>query len=122
MECMCCGSAAVTERRDQTAQGYRRYRCRDCGRQFNERSAGVLIVSGGHMAAGLASGVAQGASQGAALTMGTAGGLSGEGGYYVDSLFRSDKSSANASDANHRVGVRSGAGRPSPRRGYSTMC
>ena len=40
MECMCCGSAAVTERRDRIAQGYRRFRCRDCGRQFNERSAG----------------------------------------------------------------------------------
>ena len=25
-----------------TAQGYRRFRCRNCGRQFNERSAGVL--------------------------------------------------------------------------------
>jgi hypothetical protein len=24
------------------AQSYRRFRCRDCGRQFNERSAGVL--------------------------------------------------------------------------------
>ena len=23
-------------------QGYRRFRCRDCGRQFNERSGGVL--------------------------------------------------------------------------------
>ena len=42
MECVCCGSAAITERRDRTAQGYRRFRCRDCGRQFNERSAGVL--------------------------------------------------------------------------------
>ena len=25
-----------------TAQGYRRFRCRDCGRQFNERSRDVL--------------------------------------------------------------------------------
>jgi Transposase IS116/IS110/IS902 family len=25
-----------------TARGYRRFRCRDCGRQFNERSGGVL--------------------------------------------------------------------------------
>ncbi len=41
MECARCGSAAVTERRDRTAQGYRRFRCRDCGRQFNERSARV---------------------------------------------------------------------------------
>jgi putative transposase len=32
----------VTERREVTAQGYRRFRCRDCGRQFNERSRGML--------------------------------------------------------------------------------
>jgi transposase-like protein len=42
MECVDCGSATVLERRDRTAQGYRRFRCRDCGRQFNERSAGLL--------------------------------------------------------------------------------
>ena len=42
MECVCCGSTAVTERPERTAQGYRRFRCRDCGRQFNERSAGAL--------------------------------------------------------------------------------
>ncbi|HEX4171385.1 MAG TPA: hypothetical protein VHY82_02785 [Acetobacteraceae bacterium] len=42
MECVGCGSAAVTERPDQTAQGYRRFRCRNCGTQFNERSGGVL--------------------------------------------------------------------------------
>jgi putative transposase len=42
MECICCGSTAVTERPDCTAQGYRRFRCRDCGKQFNERSAGLL--------------------------------------------------------------------------------
>ncbi|WP_211257487.1 IS6 family transposase [Muricoccus aerilatus] len=39
---MDCGSAEVTERPDRTAQGYRRFRCRDCGKQFNERSAGLL--------------------------------------------------------------------------------
>src|ERR1700739_2686970 len=42
MDCIGCGSAAVTERPDLTAQGYRRFRCRDCGRQFNERSDGIL--------------------------------------------------------------------------------
>jgi hypothetical protein len=42
MECVDCGSAGVTERRHRTAQGYRRFRCRVCGRGFNERSAGVL--------------------------------------------------------------------------------
>ncbi|WP_284948302.1 IS6 family transposase [Acidisoma cladoniae] len=42
MDCVDCGSSAVIERREVTARGYRRYRCRDCGRQFNERSGGVL--------------------------------------------------------------------------------
>ena len=42
MECVDCGSAEVTERRDRTAQGYRRFRCRACRRGFNERSSGVL--------------------------------------------------------------------------------
>ena len=41
-DCIGCGSAAVTERPDLTAQGYRRFRCRDCGRQSNERSGSVL--------------------------------------------------------------------------------
>ena len=39
MNCIGCGSAAVTERSDLTAQGYRRFRCRECGKQFNERVA-----------------------------------------------------------------------------------
>jgi peptide deformylase len=42
MDCVCCGSVAVAERPECTAQGYRRFRCRDCGRQFNERSSGQL--------------------------------------------------------------------------------
>src|SRR3712207_7821153 len=42
MDCVCCGSTAVTERPERTAQGDRRFRCRDCGRQFNERSGGEL--------------------------------------------------------------------------------
>jgi transposase-like protein len=42
MNCDCCGSAALTERPEVTACGYRRFRCRDCGRQSNERSGGVL--------------------------------------------------------------------------------
>jgi putative transposase len=42
MECVCCGSVAMMERPDRTAQGYRRFRCRDCSKQINERSAGVL--------------------------------------------------------------------------------
>jgi putative transposase len=42
MRCWDCGSAAVTERPEHTAQGYRRFRCRECGKQFNERSGGAL--------------------------------------------------------------------------------
>jgi transposase-like protein len=42
MDCVDCGSAATSARRSRTAQGYRRFRCRDCGRQFNERSGGLL--------------------------------------------------------------------------------
>ncbi len=42
MRCIECGSAAVTERAERTAQGYRRFRCRVCGKQFNERSGTVL--------------------------------------------------------------------------------
>ena len=42
MECVWCGSAVATERPERTARGYRQFRCRDCGRQFNERSGGPL--------------------------------------------------------------------------------
>jgi len=42
VHCICCGSAVVMARPEVTAQGYRRFRCRDCGKQFNERSGGVL--------------------------------------------------------------------------------
>ncbi len=42
MDCVACGSAAVTKRPDRTAQGYSRFRCRDCGRGYNERSGGLL--------------------------------------------------------------------------------
>ena len=42
MRCVDCGSAAVSERSERTAQGYRRFRCRTCGKQFNERSIGLL--------------------------------------------------------------------------------
>jgi putative transposase len=33
---------AVKERPERTAQGYRRFRCLDCTKQFNERSFGLL--------------------------------------------------------------------------------
>src|SRR4051794_30305164 len=42
MRCLECGSEAVTERPERTAQGYRRFRCRACGKQFNERSGTLL--------------------------------------------------------------------------------
>jgi transposase-like protein len=42
MRCIRCGSTAVSERPERTAQGYRRFRCRMCRKQFNERSDGVL--------------------------------------------------------------------------------
>jgi hypothetical protein len=42
MDCVACGSAAVAERPERTAQGYRRFRCRDCGKQYNERSGSLL--------------------------------------------------------------------------------
>jgi hypothetical protein len=42
MRCIGCGSEVVTQRPERTAQGYRRFRCRACGKQFNERSGMVL--------------------------------------------------------------------------------
>ena len=32
----------MTERPKRTVQGYRRFRCRACGKQFNERTGGLL--------------------------------------------------------------------------------
>jgi putative transposase len=37
-----CDGTADAERPERTAQGYRRFRCRECGRRFNERSGGIL--------------------------------------------------------------------------------
>jgi hypothetical protein len=42
IDCVGRSAGAVTERPDLTARGYRRFRCRDCDKQFNERSDGVL--------------------------------------------------------------------------------
>src|SRR6202790_3183628 len=42
MRCIACHAAEVSERPARTARGYRRFRCRACGRQFNERSGGIL--------------------------------------------------------------------------------
>ena len=42
MRCIECDAADVSERRERTTRGYRRFRCRACGKQFNERSGGIL--------------------------------------------------------------------------------
>jgi hypothetical protein len=42
MECVACGRTAISERHERTAQGYRRFRFRDCGKQFNEQTGGSL--------------------------------------------------------------------------------
>ena len=42
MQCVKCGSSAVSERPERTAHGYRRFRCRACGKQFNERAGTAL--------------------------------------------------------------------------------
>ena len=45
MRCPKCRSTAVKERPERTVQGYRRFRCLDCTKQFNERSSGLLTRS-----------------------------------------------------------------------------
>ena len=42
MRCPACLSTSVRERPERTAQGYRRFRCSACAKQFNERSGGLL--------------------------------------------------------------------------------
>src|SRR4030081_659448 len=42
MRCVACDAAEGSERPERTARGYRRFRCRACGKQFNERSGGIL--------------------------------------------------------------------------------
>src|ERR1700730_11132860 len=42
MRCIACGAEEILERHERTARGYRRFRCRECGKQFNERSGGIL--------------------------------------------------------------------------------
>jgi hypothetical protein len=36
MECVACRGTAISDRPERTAQGYRRFSCRDCGKRFNE--------------------------------------------------------------------------------------
>jgi putative transposase len=42
MRCIACDAEEISERPELTAQGYQRFRCHVCGKQFNERSGGVL--------------------------------------------------------------------------------
>ena len=42
MDCVACGSAAVTERPERTAQGYRRFRCRTAASSSTSAAAAVL--------------------------------------------------------------------------------
>src|SRR3984893_18143686 len=42
MRCVKCGSSGVSEGPERTARGYRRFRCRACGKQFDERSTSLL--------------------------------------------------------------------------------
>src|SRR6516162_6173701 len=42
MRCPKCQSTCINERPERTAQGYRRFRCLECAKQFNERSGGLL--------------------------------------------------------------------------------
>jgi putative transposase len=42
MDCPHCHSSSTREREGRTVQGFRRFRCRDCGRRFNERTGTAL--------------------------------------------------------------------------------
>jgi putative transposase len=42
MNCPHCQSSSTTEQEERTVHGSRRYRCRDCGRRFNERTGTAL--------------------------------------------------------------------------------
>ena len=42
MNCPHCHSSSTTEREGRTVHGFRRFRCRDCGRRFNERTGTAL--------------------------------------------------------------------------------
>src|SRR5918995_412716 len=42
MDCPHCHSSSTTEREGRTVQGFRRFRCRGCGRRFNERTGTAL--------------------------------------------------------------------------------
>jgi len=42
MNCPHCQSSSTTEQEGRTVHGFRRFRCRDCGRRYNERTGTAL--------------------------------------------------------------------------------
>ena len=42
MDCPHCHSSSTIEREGRTVHGFRRFRCRECGRRFNERTGTAL--------------------------------------------------------------------------------
>src|SRR4051794_9915592 len=42
MNCPHCHSSSTTEQEGRTVHGFRRFRCRDCERRYNERTGTVL--------------------------------------------------------------------------------
>src|SRR3954466_5112967 len=42
MNCPHCHSSSTTEQEGRTVHGFRRFRCRECGRRFNERTGTAL--------------------------------------------------------------------------------
>src|SRR4051812_8805535 len=42
MDCPHCHSSSTTEQEGRTVHGFRRFRCRECGRRYNERTGTVL--------------------------------------------------------------------------------
>jgi transposase-like protein len=42
MNCPHCQSSSTTEQEGRTVHGFRRFRCRECGRRYNERTGTVL--------------------------------------------------------------------------------
>ena len=42
MNCPYCHSSSTTEREGRTVHDFRRFRCRECGRRFNERTGTTL--------------------------------------------------------------------------------
>ena len=42
MNCPHCHSSSTTEGEERTVHGFRRFRCRECGRRFNERTGTAL--------------------------------------------------------------------------------